>query len=122
MHELSIALGIVDVAAEALARNGGGRVEAVHLKLGPLSGVIKAALLSAYELATEESLLAGSHLEIEDVPVEINCPICRAIRPVQSIQQMRCRECGTLCADIVRGRELEVVALEIVDEQPAPIG
>ena len=40
MHELSIALSILDLAAEEAERQG-GRVAAVHLKLGPLSGVVK---------------------------------------------------------------------------------
>ena len=44
MHELSIALSIVEgVEAEAKAR-GIPRVVAVHLKHGPLSGVVKEAL------------------------------------------------------------------------------
>lgn len=122
MHELSIALSLIDVALEAAEQHGGGRVDVIHLRLGPLSGVVKEALLSAYELAIEGSPLAGSRLAIEDVPVEIDCPTCGAIRPVESIQEMRCRQCHTLCANIVRGRELEITALEIEDEQPAPIG
>jgi hydrogenase nickel incorporation protein HypA/HybF len=119
VHELSIAICIVDVAAEELVRQGGGRVESVRLRLGPLSGVVREALLSAYDLACEETLLAGSRLVIEDVPVEIHCPRCRCDRPVASIQDMRCRVCGTPSANVVRGQELEVTALEITDEQPA---
>ena len=122
MHELSIALAMIDVASEELQRQGGGRVEAVHLKLGPLSGVVKEALLSAFELACEQSPLEGARLLIEDVPVEVFCPRCGGERGVESIQEMRCRVCGTASAQVVRGRELEVVALEICDEQATPIG
>ena len=42
MHELSIAMSILDVAEEEAERQGGARVVAVHLKLGPLSGVVQA--------------------------------------------------------------------------------
>ena len=45
MHELSIALALVEMAAEEAERHG-ARVVAVHLRLGPLSGVVKEALLS----------------------------------------------------------------------------
>jgi hydrogenase nickel incorporation protein HypA/HybF len=121
MHELSIAIALVEVATEELARQGGGQITAVHLKLGPLSGVIRQALESAYELACERTALEGSRLVIEEVPVEIDCPQCRCHRPVESIQEMRCKVCGTFSAEVVRGRELEVVALEICDE-PAPVG
>jgi hydrogenase nickel incorporation protein HypA/HybF len=123
MHELSIALGIIDVAGEELDRQGGGRVEAIHLRLGPLSGVVKEALLSAWELACEQSPLAGSQLIIQEVPVTVFCPNCNTERPVVSIQEMRCAECGTLCPRVVQGRELEVAAMEIVDElENAQIG
>ena len=122
MHELSIALSIIDVAAEELERQGGGTVEAVHLKLGPLSGVVKEALLSAYELAAEQTPLAGSRLVVQDVPIEIYCPHCRSNRAAESIQSMQCCICGTPSAEIVSGRELEIVAMEICDEQPASPG
>jgi len=116
MHELSIALSIIDLAAEELQRQGGGRVEAIHLKLGALSGVVKEALLSAYEMACEQSPLAGARLLIQDVPVEVFCPSCNREMQVESIQEMRCRACGTLSGQVVRGREMEVVAMEICDE------
>ncbi len=58
MHELSIAMSIVEMAEEEAERHG-GRVAAVHLKLGKLSGVVKEALLSSYEMACEDTPLAG---------------------------------------------------------------
>jgi hydrogenase nickel incorporation protein HypA/HybF len=122
MHELSIALSIVDVATEELARQGGERITEVHLKLGPLCGVVREALESAFELACEGSALAGSRLIIQEVPIEIDCPQCGCRRPVESIQEMRCRVCGTLSGNVVAGRELELVALEICDEQTAATG
>jgi hydrogenase nickel incorporation protein HypA/HybF len=119
MHELSIAMSIVEISSQELIRQGGGRVTAVHLRLGPLSGVIREALLGAYELACDNSPLAGSRLIVEDEPVEVDCPTC-GTQPVESIQEMRCVKCGRLCGKIVRGRALEITAMEIVDEQAAP--
>jgi hydrogenase nickel incorporation protein HypA/HybF len=113
MHELSIALSIVDMAAEEAERQGGGRVVAVHLKLGPLSGVVKTALQSAYELAREGSSLPDSELVIEEVPVVVYCADCAAERGLPSMQELRCPVCDAPTPQVVRGRELEVVALEI---------
>jgi hydrogenase nickel incorporation protein HypA/HybF len=112
MHELSIALGIVDVAAEEAARRAGGRVAAVHLRLGRLSGVVPDALRSAFELARENSPLAAAELVIEEVPVAAHCPACAAERAVP-FPELVCPTCGTPTPEVVRGRELEVVALEI---------
>lgn len=113
MHELSIALSLVDVATEEAERRGGVRILAIHLKLGPLSGIVKDALLSAYELAREGSSLEESRLVIEDVPIAAYCPTCETEIAVASIQHLCCTTCGTPTPEIVRGRELEVTALEI---------
>ena len=67
MHELSIALSIVDGVSEEAATCGGGLVRAVHLRLGRLSGVVREALLFAYDQACEGTSLEGSELRIEDV-------------------------------------------------------
>ncbi len=113
MHELSIALSIIEGAEEEAVRQGGGRVCAVHLRLGPLAGVVKEALLFSYEVACEGTSLAGSNLVIEDVPLLILCPQCRAERAAVSLQRLHCAECGTPAAEVLHGAELEVSALEL---------
>ena len=95
MHELSIAMSIVDIACEEAELRGAPGVYAVHLKLGSLSGVVKEALLFSYEIACQETPLEGSKLIIEEVPIVANCPMCRQPRPVQSVQSLCCVECGT---------------------------
>ncbi len=62
-----MALSIVEEAEEEISRQGGGRVCAVHLRLGPFAGVAKDALLFSYELACEGTALQGSQLVIEDL-------------------------------------------------------
>ena len=113
MHELSIAMSIVEMAEEELERRGWARIQAVHLRLGLLSGVVKEALVSSYEMACEATVLEGSRLVIEEIPVEIFCPKCDGRRQVRSIQWFCCPECGTPTADVTQGKELEVFALEI---------
>jgi hydrogenase nickel incorporation protein HypA/HybF len=117
MHELSIAMSILDVAGEEAERRG-VKVLAVRLKLGPLSGVIKEALLSAYEMAREDSLLPESELIIEEVPIVVHCPSCEKDVPAESIQQICCSICGTPTPDVISGRELEVTGLEVRDLSP----
>src|SRR5579859_2269429 len=108
MHELSIALSILDLAAEEAERRGGARVLGIHLKLGPLSGVAKEALLSAYALAREGSPMEDARLVIEEVPLLAHCPTCAATRTVASPQQLCCAQCGTPTGHLVSGQELEV--------------
>ncbi len=115
MHELSIAISMIELAEEEAARRGNVQVAAIHLKLGPLSGVAKEALLFSYELACEGTSLAGSQLLIEEMPIVVYCPKCDARRTVNSVQWFACPDCGTPTPDVVQGKELEVSAMEITE-------
>lgn len=112
MHELSIAMSIVEMAEEE-ADNRGARVSAVHLKLGLLAGVVKDALLSSYELACEGTGLQGSRLIINEIPIVVYCPQCLAPRTLDSIQWFICPECKSPVSEVLHGRELQVVGLEL---------
>lgn len=113
MHELSIAMNIVEMAEEESQRRGGLHITAVHLRLGLLAGVAKDALLSSYEMACEDTPLKGSQLVVEEVPGVVYCPACDAQRPVRSSEWFCCSECGAIASEIVQGKELEVVSLEV---------
>ena len=113
MHELSIALSILEIVEEEAARQG-GRIAAVHLKLGPLSGVVKDALLSAFELAREGTPFAEAELIVTEVPVIAFCPACASDRAPASAYDLCCPECGTPMPEVLSGRELEVIAIEVV--------
>ena len=101
------------MAQEEIERQGNVQVEAVHLRLGVLSGVVKEALLSSYEMACHATPLEGCKLLIEEIPVEVFCAKCEGPRRVDSIQLFCCPDCGTPASVITRGKELEVFALEI---------
>ncbi len=116
MHELSIAMGIVDAALEEAQRRG-VQVNAVHLRLGALSGVVKDALMFSYEVACQDTPLQGSQLIVEDVPVVVFCPQCQDVRTLPSVQLFQCPECSMPTMDVRQGKELEVFALEIHEDQ-----
>ena len=67
MHELSIALSIIEGVEEELTRHEGARASVVYLRLGPLSGVVKEALLFSWDVACEGTLLEGTKLEIDEL-------------------------------------------------------
>ncbi|HEY4320979.1 MAG TPA: hydrogenase maturation nickel metallochaperone HypA [Gemmatimonadales bacterium] len=113
MHELSIALNVIRIA-EGEADRIGGRVSAVHLRIGALSGVAREALLFSYDVATADTPLAGSRLVIEEIPVLVYCSRCDTERQLPSPQLFVCPVCQSATPDIRAGRELQVMALEMV--------
>ena len=120
MHELSIAMSIVDAALEE-AQWRAVQVTAVHLRLGALSGVVKDALLFSYEMACQDTLLHGSRLIVEDIPVVIFCAQCQQENTLTSVQSFTCPECGTPTMDIRQGKELEVFAIEVEENVPESV-
>jgi hydrogenase nickel incorporation protein HypA/HybF len=113
MHELSIALSILEFASDEAAARGGTPVLAIHLKLGPLSGVVETALRLAHEVARDSvPFVEKAELIVEQIPVEVVCPACQAKRIITSIQHLCCSVCGTPTPQVTGGRDLEVTALE----------
>ncbi|HEV7298975.1 MAG TPA: hydrogenase maturation nickel metallochaperone HypA [Tepidisphaeraceae bacterium] len=116
MHELSVAQELVELVELQLADSGPIKVNSVLLRIGPLSGVVPQAMRFAYDAATAGTRLAGSSLQIEEVAPVIFCQPCNQERALPSIQRMRCPVCDAPAADVVRGRELEVVSVEVIDD------
>jgi len=112
MHEMSMALSILDfVAGEAERLHC--RVAAVHVKLGSLAGVVRSALASSFDMARSGTPFEHTELIVEEVPVIVYCPACGVQRTPVSVQELSCPECGSPAPQPVRGRDLEVVALEV---------
>lgn len=116
MHELSIAYNLVDIAEQAAIEAGINSVSAVHLRLGVLSGVEKDALLFAYDIAVKDTLLEGSCLEIEQVPILVYCANCNAETILPDMQYFLCPNCNEPVSEVRQGKELELSYLEVDDE------
>lgn len=113
MHELSLANRLVQMAEETARGAGAKRVTAVTVNVGLLSGVSVDALRFAYDVATADTLLAGSRLETRPVPVTVYCPRCEREVALVSVQRFRCPACETPTGDVRTGRELEIESVEV---------
>ena len=112
MHELSIALSIIDIA-EAKAREGNSRcIRAIKVRLGEFTSVARDALEFAFEVAQRDSLAEHARLEIENVPMVVSCMACGPVRdPVRGVCLI-CPQCG-LPLNIVSGEELQLEYIEV---------
>jgi hydrogenase nickel incorporation protein HypA/HybF len=114
MHELSVVLSLLDEVDAAAEREGATRVATVRLRLGALSGIVRDALLFSWDLARTGTVASEADLVIDDVPVAVWCPRCDGERAVPPGEGLICATCGAVAPTIVRGRELELVAMEVV--------
>jgi hydrogenase nickel incorporation protein HypA/HybF len=112
MHELSLAVELVQTAEDAARKAEATRVTAVLVKVGALSGVAEEALRFAFDVATTGTLLAGARLDVRPVPATVHCPRCGDVE-LPSLQRFCCPACETPTADVRAGRELELESIEV---------
>lgn len=116
MHELSIAVSIVETVEENLPPED-VKVKKVFLKIGKLSGVVKDALLFSFEIAAKDSRLENAKVEIEELAVIVNCKNCEKESELGNPPIFRCGFCGEATPEIVQGKELEIVSVELEDDE-----
>jgi hydrogenase nickel incorporation protein HypA/HybF len=109
LHELSLCEAI----AESVTRHARGRpVSRVSVRVGHLRQVVPDSLLWSWEMLTSGTDLAGSTLDIEHVPVTIECNRCGATT-VLDVPIMLCGSCDDADVRVCSGEELVVVSLEL---------
>jgi hydrogenase nickel incorporation protein HypA/HybF len=121
MHELSICQALI-AKVEDIARERAGSVTAVHVRIGPLSGVEARLLADAYPLAAAGTAAEGSRLEVETAPVRVRCRSCAA-ESSASPNRLLCAACGDWRTDLISGDEMLLLRVELeVDDRPPPPG
>ena len=67
MHEMSIAIQLVETIRTVATDNGLRQVDEVALEVGPMTLIVPEALREAFALAAEGSPAAGAALEIKEL-------------------------------------------------------
>ncbi|USN98007.1 MAG: hydrogenase maturation nickel metallochaperone HypA [Phycisphaeraceae bacterium] len=119
MHELSIAASLIEIAEDAAREAGAGRVRALRVRVGALSGVVIEALEFVYAAAAEGTLCEGARLEIEAVPARVRCRVCTYEAVMEGVGPFICESCGAPGPEVVGGRDLELVTMEVDEHEAA---
>lgn len=115
MHEMGIAMQVVEIATAAIPEGmEGSRVERVNLRVGKLSAVVPDSLRFCFDILIRDTPLANASLNIQEVPVSAQCGDCghawTAERP-----EFLCPRCGGGAVQLLSGQELEIVSIDIAD-------
>ncbi len=112
MHELSIAVGIVDLAEKEAKTAGADKILSIELEIGTLSGVMLDALDFAWPVATENTLLEKAERTIIQVPAKAKCSRCGALFDLENLYDS-CPACNEYRKDIIQGKELRIKSLVV---------
>jgi len=112
VHELSIALSVLDIVRTAAGDAGLARVDTVRLRVGKATGVLPDALRFAFDCSKAGTTAADAALEIEEVPIGGRCEDCRRDFTSPEPYVLACPLCGGGSFRITTGDELAVLDLE----------
>jgi hydrogenase nickel incorporation protein HypA/HybF len=112
MHEVSIMHETLRLAQERATVAGASRILEVRLRVGRLSGVVPDSLRFAFETLREGTMAADAHLAIDDVAAICWCASCQVEFAAADLL-CECPQCHAISAELRRGRELELVSMEI---------
>lgn len=112
MHELSIAIALVEQMEQVARERNATAVPRVTLTVGVLSGVDPEALKGTFPLAAEGTPAAGAELVVEVVEAKVRCRRCGKLS-TPAMPFLRCMDCGGLDVEVESGRELFIKSMDI---------
>jgi hydrogenase nickel incorporation protein HypA/HybF len=112
MHELSIALALVEQVEEVRLANGGGKVVSVDVRVGRWQLVVPEILSGYFEHLTQGTPLEGAEIRIESVGPTARCGDCSEEFPVED-GFLVCPQCRALGCTLLTGNELNLVGMEL---------
>lgn len=112
MHELGLALRIVDIATEHAQRNKAGRVTELELIVGAFSGVMFESIRACLEIAKKDTLLDDAKIVIEQISGRGQCQNCSADFEMSGLED-KCPECDGANPSIVGGKEFQLRSIRV---------
>jgi hydrogenase nickel incorporation protein HypA/HybF len=113
MHEVSIALSLLDIAKSYCEKEGYKGIESIGVKLWKASGVMSEALLFAFDAVKIGTIAEKAHLIIDEIPVSSFCNTCNNNFSVKETFVLSCPRCGDTSLRLETGRELDISEMEV---------
>lgn len=112
MHEMAIIDNLLAIINEQVELNNLTKVSKVQLVIGELTGVVPDVMCFCWEVCTENTLLQGAELSIDQQPAVALCSKCGKEYKLKKCTDYSCPRCGGAIKEFVSGKELYVDFIE----------
>ena len=112
MHELSIAVSILDAVEAQAAKRPDARFCKVGLRIGELSGIDADALTFSWQAITMDTEFQTTALEVEFCPRRHRCGQCGQEFEVRDYET-DCPSCKNMATTCIAGEELDIAFMEV---------
>lgn len=113
MHELSVCQSMLSQIERVAQENRADAVHRITVQIGPLSGIEPQLLQQAFPIAVAGSIAEEAVLEIELLPIRIECRQCGAESEAASANKLICGHCGHWQTRLLSGDEMLLASLEL---------
>ncbi|MFF9456369.1 MULTISPECIES: hydrogenase maturation nickel metallochaperone HypA/HybF [Streptomyces] len=120
MHEMSVALAVVDQVERAATSRGAHGVRHVRVDIGELAGVVPDALGFCFELACAGTVLEGCELLTRPIPGRASCEPCGRTWETGMPPDLVCADCRGAATELLAGRELTITEVAWCRDSPEP--
>ncbi len=112
MHELSIAVSILEAGQRETALRKGAELRKIAVRVGELAAVDPEALRFSFEMITKDTEFEQVELDLDYIMRTNRCADCAAEFVVKN-GDFVCPRCGSSETSFLRGDELEIAYLEL---------
>jgi len=112
MHEISIALNIIDLIKEEAEKNSAASIQEFEVEVGSISGVEIEALKFALNIAVKDTLLENAIQIITPVAAAASCLECDKEFSLSWFYEP-CPFCSAMNIQIIKGKELKIKSITI---------
>jgi hydrogenase nickel incorporation protein HypA/HybF len=115
MHEFAVCQDMLQQIETIAADEQATAVEAITVRIGPLSGIEAHLLSQAFPLAAAGTVAENAELIIEALPIKVKCQLCGAETEAKA-NRLICGKCGDYHTQLLSGDEMLLASLELLKE------
>jgi hydrogenase nickel incorporation protein HypA/HybF len=119
MHELGIAMNILEVVQRHLPTDKTTRVKKIFIRAGKLTAIYPPALETCMQAVARDTSVEGAEIVIHVDPIRAQCQMCHAMSEFDE-PPFLCAMCGAQQLDIRSGRDLFVESIEVEEVSGEP--
>ena len=112
MHEMSVAINILEIAEKEMQKAKAKRIEEIHLAVGKLSGIVIESLQFSLDVLKKNSILANAEITFEEIDAKMRCLHCQHEFEASDFY-VTCPECGEFGHSILSGKELLIKSIAV---------
>jgi len=112
MHELAICQSLISQVEDIASEHQAKKVISILVQIGPLSGAEAPLIKSAYPIAAAGTVAEQAILEIETMPIRVQCNNCHE-ETIAKVNRLICGKCGDFHTKLISGDEMLLASLEL---------